>query len=195
MIKIVRKFGEYDMLVLILFTIVRGNEMEQLVVIAAIVILIFFIILMVLFKSSKEQTELQVVATYDGLNELGQVLMKVLFTFSIGKLTTSNKKILAHIKWSEGWKPIRYEVKENGVYRSDSLLPMEINESFFTFTIDDTNAVDEYGKGEGYILFTLNCPSDAAKSTVAMIIDIQTNKVAYQLSDSTSWNHEFMVSN
>lgn len=169
--------------------------MEQLVVIVAFVILIFCIVLIVLFKSSKEQTELQIVATYEGLNELGQVLMKVLFTFSVGKRTNSNKNILAHIKWSEGWKPLSYNVKENGVYRKDSLLSVDINESFLTFAIDEVSAVDKHGGGEGYIVFTLDCPSNAAKSTVAMIIDIHTKKVAYQLSDSTSWDNDFVVSN
>ncbi|MFJ7736632.1 hypothetical protein ACIQ2D_09830 [Lysinibacillus sp. NPDC097287] len=169
--------------------------MDQLVMIIALVILIFFVLLMVLFKSSKKQTELQVLATYEGVNELGQVLMKVLFTFSVGKLTNSNKNMLAHIKWSEGWKPVSYNIKENGVFRSDSLLSSDIQECFLTFAIDEVNAVDEHGNGEGYVVFTLDCPSDAAKSTVAMILDIHTNSVAYQLSDSTSWDNEFVVSN
>ncbi|KOS68403.1 hypothetical protein AEA09_07425 [Lysinibacillus contaminans] len=169
--------------------------MEQLIVIIALVILIFCVVLMVLFKSSKEQTKFQVKAIYEGVNELGQVVMKVLFTFSVGKLSTSNKEMLAHIKWSEGWKPVRYSIKENGAYREDSLLSSDLNESFLTFAIDDTNAVDKNGAGEGYVMFTLDCPSIASKSTVAMIIDIHTNKVAYQLSDSTSWDNEFVVSN
>ena len=169
--------------------------MEQLIVIIALVILIFCVVLMVLFKSSKEQTELQVEATYEGINDLGLVVMKVLFTFSVGKLSTSNKEILAHIKWSEGWKPVSYSIKENGVYREDSLLSSDLIESFLSFSIDESNAVDKNGTGEGYVVFALDCPSNASKSTVAMIIDIYTNKVAYQLSDSISWDNEFVVSN
>lgn len=178
-----------------LLTFVRGKAMDQLVMIIALVILIFIVLLMTLFKFSKKQTELQVVATYEGVNELGQVLMKVLFTFSVGKLTNSNKKMLAHIKWSEGWKPVCYNIKEKGRFRCDSLLSSDIQECFLTFAIDDVNAVDENGYGEGYVVFTLDCPSDAAKTTVAMIIDVQTNRVAYQLSDSTSWDNDFVVSN
>lgn len=169
--------------------------MGQLVLIVALVILIFCIVLMALFRSSKEQTELQVEAIYEGINELGQVIMKVLFIFSVGKLSTSNGKIHANIKWSEGWKPISYSIKESGIYRENSFLVSDSNESFLTFAIDEMNAVDKNGVGEGYVVFTLDCPSHAAKSTVAMIIDIHTNKVAYQLSDTTSWNNEFVVIN
>lgn len=169
--------------------------MGHLVLIVVLMILILCVVLTVLLKSSKEQTELQVEATYEGINELGQVIMKVLFIFSVGKLSTSNKEMLAHIKWSEGWKPVSYSIKENGVYRENRLSVSNLNESFLTFAINEVSDVDNKGAGEGFVLFTLDCPSNAAKSTVAMIIDIHTNKVAYQLSDSTSWNNEFVVSN
>lgn len=167
--------------------------MVELVLIVVLLILIFCVVLTVLFRSSKEQTELQVEATYEGTNELGQVIMKVFFIFSVGKLSTSNKEILAHIKWSDGWKPISYSIKENGAFREDRLLASNSKESFLTFAINELTDVDHNGAGEGYVLFTLECPLDAAKSTVAMIIDIHTNKVAYQLSDSISWENEFVV--
>lgn len=169
--------------------------MGQLVLIVALMIFILCVVLMVLFRSSKEQTELQVEATYEGINELGQVIMKVLFIFSVGKLSTSNKEMLAHIKWSDGWLPVSYSIKENGTYRENCLYVSDLNESFLTFPIDEVNAVDKNGAGEGYVMFTLDCPSNATKSTVAMIIDIYTSNTAYQLSNSTSWDNQFVVSN
>ncbi len=58
----------------------------------ALIICIFVTILVIVFKLSKEDIKLQVVATCEGKNELEQAVIKIYFTFSIGKLVSRKKR-------------------------------------------------------------------------------------------------------
>lgn len=157
-------------------------------------IIIFFVaILFITLKHSKNDIKLEVAATCEGKNELEQTIMRVYFTFSIGKLANRKKEIIGSIEWSDGWKPISYNLKEHGVYHEEQLLTPTKEDTYASFEIDATNTVDEQGRGEGYVVLVLENPTDAASFRAGIILAVTANMVTYQLSDSTSWKNEFVV--
>ncbi|MET4563050.1 hypothetical protein ABIA69_004243 [Lysinibacillus parviboronicapiens] len=159
----------------------------------ALIICIFVTILVIVFKLSKEDIKLQVVASCEGKNELEQAVIKIYFTFSIGKLVSRKKEILGSIDWSEGWMPVSYNLKEQGVYQEERLLVSKDEDTYATFEFDATNAVDAQGQGEGYVVLVLENPTNVTSFRAGIVLAVTANMVTYQLSESTSWNHEFVV--
>ncbi|MGN4124919.1 hypothetical protein ACMGD3_07865 [Lysinibacillus sphaericus] len=158
-----------------------------------LVICIFVAILVAVFKLSKEDIKLQVAATCEGKNELDQAIIKIYFTFSIGKLASRKKEILASVDWSEGWMPVCYNLKEQGVFKEERLLVSQGEDTYATFEFDATNAVDEQGQGEGYVVLVLENPTNVTSFRAGIVLAVTANMVTYQLSESTSWNNEFVV--
>ncbi|EON72701.1 hypothetical protein [Lysinibacillus sphaericus] len=158
-----------------------------------LVMCIFIAILVAVFKLSKEDIKLQVAATCAGKNELDQAIIKIYFTFSIGKLASRKKEILGTIDWSEGWMPVCYNLKEQGVFKEERLLVSQGEDSYATFEFDATNAVDEQGQGEGYVVLVLENPTNVTSFRAGIVLAVTANMVTYQLSESTSWNNEFVI--
>lgn len=96
--------------------------MELVIVGVVLVLSILGTILVVVKKQSKGDVMLQVEAICEGKNELDQAVMKIYFTFSIGKLASRSKEIIGSIDWSEGWMPVSYNLKEHGSYRKTESL-------------------------------------------------------------------------
>jgi len=166
--------------------------MGFLIVSIVLVICIFTVTLVVIQKHSKVDVKLDVTAVCEGVNELGQAIMKIYFTFSIGKLAQRNKEIIGSIDWSQGWMPVCYNLKENGVYQEQRLLRAANETTYTTFEIA-TNDIDHLGRGEGYVVLVLEDPISTDKSRAGVILAVTANMVTYQLSDSTSWNNDFAV--
>jgi len=167
--------------------------MGFLVVSIVLVICIFTVTLVVILKRSKEDIKLEVTAVCEGENELGQAIMKIYFTFSIGKLAQRKKEIIGSIDWSQGWMPVCYNLKENGVYQKQRLLRVANETTYTTFEINAPNDIDHLGRGEGYVVLVLEDPISTDKSRAGVILAVTANMVTYQLSDSTSWNNDFAV--
>ncbi|MFB7157293.1 MULTISPECIES: hypothetical protein [unclassified Lysinibacillus] len=164
--------------------------MGFIVVSIVLVICIFTVTLVVILKHSKEDIKLEVTAVCEGENELGQAIMKIYFTFSIGKLAQRKKEIIGSIDWSKGWMPVCYNLKENGAYQEQRLLFATNETTYITFEI---NAIDDLGRGEGYVVLVLEDPISTDISRAGVILAVTANMVTYQLSDSTSWNNDFAV--
>lgn len=158
-----------------------------------LVICISTVTLVVILKHSKEDIKLEVTAVCEGENELGQAIMKIYFTFSIGKLAQRKKEIIGSIDWSKGWMPVCFNLKENGAYQEQRLLFATNETTYTTFEINATNAIDDLGRGEGYIVLVLEDPISTDISRAGVILVVTANMVTYQLSDSTSWNNDFAV--
>lgn len=158
-----------------------------------LVICIFTVILVVTRKYSSGDIKLEVTAVCEGKNELDQAIMKIYFTFSIGKLAHRKKDIIGSIDWSKGWMPICFNLKENGAYQEERLLPVTDEQTYTTFEINTTNAIDHLGRGEGYVVLVLEDPISTVQSRAGVILAVTANMVTYQLSDSTSWNNDFAV--
>ncbi|MEQ6355351.1 hypothetical protein ABNX05_12040 [Lysinibacillus sp. M3] len=167
--------------------------MGVIIVSIVLVICFFTVTLVVIQKHSKEDIKLEVTAVCEGVNELGQAIMKIYFTFSIGKLAHRKKEITGSIDWSEGWMPVCYNLKENGVYQEQRLLRAVNETTYTTFEINATNDIDHLGRGEGYVVLVLEDPIATDKSRAGVILAVTANMVTYQLSDSTSWNNDFAV--
>lgn len=167
--------------------------MGVVIVSIVLVICIFTVTLVVIQKHSKEDINLEVTAVCEGVNELGQAIMKIYFTFSIGKLAHRKKEIIGSIDWSQGWMPVCYNLKENGIYQEQRLLRAANETTYTTFEINATNDIDHLGRGEGYVVLVLEDPTATDKSRAGVILAITANMVTYQLSDSTSWNNDFAV--
>ena len=167
--------------------------MGFLIVSIVLVICIFTVTLVVIQKHSKVDVKLDVTAVCEGVNELGQAIMKIYFTFSIGKLAQRNKEIIGSIDWSQGWMPVCYNLKEYGAYQDERLLPVTNDKTYTTFEINATNAIDPLGQGEGYVVLVLEDPISTDKSRAGVILVVTANMVTYQLSDSTSWNNDFAI--
>ncbi|KOS64439.1 hypothetical protein FJQ98_12230 [Lysinibacillus agricola] len=167
--------------------------MEFFVIGIVLVICIFTVTLVVIQKLSKDDIKLEVTAVCEGENELNQAIMKIYFTFSIGKLAHRKKEIIGSIDWSEGWMPVCYNLKEMGAYQTERLLPATNEKTYTTFEINATNAIDHLGRGEGYVVLVLEDPISTDKSRAGVILAVTANMVTYQLSDSTSWNNDFAV--
>lgn len=158
-----------------------------------LVICIFVAILVIVLKLSKEDIKLQVAATCEGKNELEQAIIKIYFTFSIGKLASRKKEIIGSVDWSEGWMPVSYNLKEQGVYKEERLLVLKDEDTYATFEFDATNAVDAQGQGEGYVVLVMENPTNDTSFRAGIVLAVTANMVTYQLSDSTSWNNELVV--
>ncbi|OXS74948.1 hypothetical protein B1B04_08670 [Lysinibacillus sp. KCTC 33748] len=167
--------------------------MGLIIVSVVLVICIFTVTLVVIQKHSKEDIKLEVTAVCEGVNEIGQAIMKIYFTFSIGKLAQRKKEIIGSIDWSQGWMPVCYNLKENGVYQEQRLLRAVNETTYTTFEINATNDIDHLGRGEGYVVLVLEDPISTDKSRAGVILAVTANLVTYQLSDSTSWNNDFAV--
>lgn len=167
--------------------------MGVIIVSIVLVICIFTVTLVVIRKHSKEDINLEVTAVCEGVNELGQAIMKIYFTFSIGKLAHRKKEIIGSIDWSQGWMPVCYNLKENGIYQEQRLLRAANETTYTTFEINATNDIDHLGRGEGYVVLVLEDPTSTDKSRAGVILAVTANMVTYQLSDSTSWNNDFAV--
>lgn len=167
--------------------------MGVIIVSIVLVICIFTVTLVVIRKHSKEDVKLEVTAVCEGVNELGQAIMKIYFTFSIGKLAHRKKEIIGSIDWSQGWMPVCYNLKENGSYQEQRLLRAANGTTYTTFEINATNDIDHMGRGEGYVVLVLEDPIATDKSRAGVILAVTANMVTYQLSDSTSWNNDFAV--
>ncbi|MGA3601602.1 hypothetical protein [Lysinibacillus agricola] len=167
--------------------------MEFVVIGIVLVICIFTVILVVIRKLSKGDVMLTVTSTYEGKNELDQAIMKIYFTFSIGKLAHRKKDIIGSIDWSEGWMPVCYNLKENGAYHEKRLLTATNEKNYTTFEINSPNAIDHLGRGEGYVVIVLEGSISTDKSRAGVILAVTANMVTYQLSDSTSWHNDFAV--
>jgi len=167
--------------------------MGFLVVSIVLVICIFTLTIVVIRKHSKEDVKLEVTAVCEGENEIGQAIMKIYFTFSIGKLAQRNKEVIGSIDWSKGWMPVCYNLKENGVYQEQRLLPATNETTYTTFEINATNVIDHLGRGEGYVVLVLEESISTDKSRASVILAVTANMVTYQLSDSISWNNDFAV--
>lgn len=145
-------------------------------------------------KFSRNEIMLEVTATSEGKNELDQAIMKIYFTYSIGKLASRKRQILGSVEWSDGWMPVSYNLKENGMYREERLLYATKNQSYSTFEIHASNAIDEQGRGEGYAVLVLENPEISHRSSRAgVILAVTANMITYQLSDSTSWNNDVVI--
>ncbi|MFF2176412.1 hypothetical protein ACFVT8_08135 [Lysinibacillus sp. NPDC058147] len=158
-----------------------------------LVICIFTVTLVVIRKHSSGDIMLEVTAVCEGKNELDQAIMKIYFTFSIGKLAHRKKDIIGSIDWSKGWMPVCFNLKENGAYQEERLLPATDEQTYTTFEINTTNAIDHLGRGEGYVVLVLEDPISTVQSRAGVILAVTANMVTYQLSDSTSWNNDFAV--
>ncbi|MGE8037166.1 hypothetical protein [Lysinibacillus sp. NPDC093692] len=167
--------------------------MGLIIVSVVLVICIFTVTLVVIQKHSKEDIKLEVTAVCEGVNEIGQAIMKIYFTFSIGKLAHRKKEIIGSIDWSQGWMPVCYNLKGNGVYQEQRLLRAVNETTYTTFEINATNDIDHLGRGEGYVVLVLENPISTDKSRAGVILAVTANMVTYQLSDSTSWNNDFAV--
>lgn len=158
----------------------------------ALAISILVTIIVVVKKQAKGDIMLQVEAICQGKNELDQAIMKIYFTFSIGKLAGRSKEIIGSIDWSEGWMPVSYNLKEYGNYR-DERIPILTDDKFSTFEIDATHALDDKGNGEGYVVLVLENPTHTMLSRACVMLVVTSNMVSYQLSDSISWHNEVIV--
>ncbi|MBG9691328.1 hypothetical protein ACE1MS_10245 [Lysinibacillus sp. fkY74-1] len=166
------------------------------ILIMGIVLFICVITVALVFmkKFSRNEIMLEVTATSEGKNELDQAIMKIYFTYSIGKLASRKRQILGSVEWSEGWMPVSYNLKENGMYREERLLYATKNQSYSTFEIHASNAIDEQGRGEGYAVLVLENPEISHRSSRAgVILAVTANMITYQLSDSTSWNNDVVI--
>lgn len=166
------------------------------ILIMGIVLFICVITVALVFmkKFSRNEIMLEVTATSEGKNELDQAIMKIYFTYSIGKLARRKRQILGSVEWSEGWMPVSYNLKENGMYREERLLYATKNQSYSTFEIHASNAIDEQGRGEGYAVLVLENPEISHRSSRAgVILAVTANMITYQLSDSTSWNNDVVI--
>ncbi|KOP69746.1 hypothetical protein AMS59_22815 [Lysinibacillus sp. FJAT-14745] len=167
--------------------------MEFVVIGIVLVVCIFTVTLVVIRKHSNGDIKLEVTAVCEGKNELDQAIMKIYFTFSIGKLAHRKKDIIGSIDWSKGWMPVCYNLKENGAYQEEQLLPATNEKTYTTFEINTANAIDHLGRGEGYAVLVLEEPISTDQSRAGVILAVTANMVTYQLSDSTSWNNDFAV--
>ncbi|MFJ7183366.1 hypothetical protein [Lysinibacillus xylanilyticus] len=158
-----------------------------------LVIFIFTVTLVVIRNHSNEEIKLEVTAVCEGKNELDQAIMKIYFTFSIGKLAHRKKEIMGSIDWSKGWMPVCYNLKEYGAYQDERLLTITNEKTYTTFEINATNAIDPLGQGEGYVVLVLEDHISTDKSRAGVILIVTANMVTYQLSDSTSWNNDFAI--
>ncbi|MCE4042698.1 hypothetical protein D0439_12505 [Lysinibacillus fusiformis] len=157
-------------------------------------ICVITVALVLMRKFSKNEIMLEVTATSEGKNELDQAIMKIYFTYSIGKLASRKRQILGSVEWSDGWMPVSYNLKENGVYREERLLYATKNQSYSTFEIHAPNAIDDQGRGEGYAVLVLENPDISHRSSRAgVILAVTANMITYQLSDSTSWHNEVVI--
>lgn len=157
-------------------------------------ICVITVALVLMKKLSKNEIMLEVTATSEGKNELDQAIMKIYFTYSIGKLASRKRHILGSVEWSDGWMPVSYNLKENGVYREERLLYATKNQSYSTFEIHAPNAIDDQGRGEGYAVLVLENPHISHRSSRAgVILAVTANMITYQLSDSTSWHNEVVI--
>ncbi len=164
------------------------------ILIMGIVLFICVITVALVFmkKFSRNEIMLEVTATSEGKNELDQAIMKIYFTYSIGKLASRKRQILGSVEWSEGWMPVSYNLKENGMYREERLLYATKNQSYSTFEIHASNAIDEQGRGEGYAVLVLENPEISHRSSRAgVILAVTANMITYQLS--TSWNNDVVI--
>ncbi|KPN96520.1 hypothetical protein [Lysinibacillus sp. ZYM-1] len=165
-------------------------------IIIGIVLFICVITVALVFikKFLKNDIMLEVTATAEGKNELDQAIMKIYFTYSIGKLARRKRQIIGSIEWSDGWMPVSYNLKENGVYREERLLYVTKNQSYSTFEFHASNAIDDQGRGEGYAVLVLENPEISHRSSRAgVILAVTANMVTYQLSDSTSWHNDVVI--
>ncbi|TKI69176.1 hypothetical protein FC756_09405 [Lysinibacillus mangiferihumi] len=156
------------------------------------VISILVSIFIIVRKQSKGDIRLQVEAICEGKNELDQAIMRIYFTFSIGKLASRSKEIIGSIDWSEGWMPVSYNLKEHGSYQEERI-PTLTEDKYTTFEIDATNAIDDQGSGEGYVVLVLEKPTQTMLSRAGVMLVVTANLVSYQLSDSISWHNEVIV--
>ncbi|MFA1736056.1 hypothetical protein [Lysinibacillus fusiformis] len=157
-------------------------------------ICVITVALVLMKKFSKNEIMLEVTANSEGKNELDQAIMKIYFTYSIGKLASRKRQILGSVEWSDGWMPVSYNLKENGVYREERLLYATKNQSYSTFEIHAPNAIDDQGRGEGYAVLVLENPDISHRSSRAgVILAVTANMITYQLSDSTSWHNEVVI--
>lgn len=166
------------------------------ILIMGIVLFICVITVALVFmkKFSRNEIMLEVTATSEGKNELDQAIMKIYFTYSIGKLANRKRQILGSVEWSDGWMPVSYNLKENGMYREERLLYATKNQSYSTFEIHASNAIDEQGRGEGYAVLVMENPEISHRSSRAgVILAVTANMITYQLSDSTSWHNDVVI--
>ena len=158
----------------------------------ALAISILVTIIVVVKKQAKGDIMLQVEAICEGKNELDQAIMKIYFTFSIGKLAGRSKEIIGSIDWSEGWMPVSYNFKEHGCFRNERI-PTLTEDKYTTFEIDATHALDDKGSGEGYVVLVLENPTHTMLSRAGVMLVVTANMVSYQLSESISWHNEVIV--
>ena len=98
--------------------------------------------------------------------------------------------MIGSIEWSEGWMPVSYNLKEHGVYHDERILYATNEQTYSTFEINAANAIDEQGRGEGYVVLVLEEPNTSHMSRAGVILAVTANMVTYQLSDSTSWHND-----
>lgn len=156
-------------------------------------ICIITVTLVLIKKLSDNDIMLDVTATCDGRNEDNQAIMKIYFMYSIGRVASRRREIIGSIEWSEGWMPVSYNLKENGVYHEERLLFATTEQSYCTFEINATKALDEQGHGEGYVVLVLENPTPSNISRAGVVLAVTANMVTYQLSDSTSWHNDVVV--
>lgn len=164
-------------------------------IILGIVLFICVITVALVFmkKLSKNDIMLEVTATCEGKNEDNQAIMKIYFRYSIGRLARRKREMIGSIEWSEGWMPVSYNLKEYGVYDEERLLYATNEQTYSTFEINTTNALDEQGRGEGYVVLVLEKPNTSHMSRAGVILAVTANMVTYQLSDSTSWPNDMLA--
>lgn len=164
-------------------------------IILGIVLIICVVTVALVFmkKLLKNDIMLEVTATCEGKNEDNQAIMKIYFRYSIGRLARRKREMIGSIEWSEGWMPVSYNLKEHGVYDEERLLYATNEQTYTTFEINATNALDEQGRGEGYVVLVLEKPNISHMSRAGVILAVTANMVTYQLSDSTSWHNDMLA--
>lgn len=79
------------------------------------------------------------------------------------------------------------------MYDEERLLYATNEQTYSTFEINATNALDEQGRGEGYVVLVLEKPNTSHMSRAGVILAVTANMVTYQLSDSTSWHNDMLA--
>ncbi|WP_088006443.1 hypothetical protein [Indiicoccus explosivorum] len=142
---------------------------------------------------TQSDSEMQVAAVNTGLNEDGDAVVKVFFTFDLDKKQIWPRQHMVQIKWTEGWDLASYNLMENGRYENQDI-PAVSPEGlgYLDVPLEPERHLDGQGRGQGYFILTSGDKDiirQRVNSSVSVGFYYQSFVKEFKLADSTAWNN------
>lgn len=151
------------------------------------------------YASSPTQanSDIQVRAVNNGLNESGDTVFKVYFVFDLDKEPILANQHTVEVEWPDGWKLESYNLMEDGKYEDKDIAvhPFD-SDGDMSITVYSQQHLNQNDQGQGYIILTSEDKEvicEQINSSVSVGFYYASPIKKFKFADSAAWNNEAAV--